>query len=129
MINVGFIEEVIFRGFLFKSMQKDNEKLAIIVSSLTFGIGHIANLLNGAELIPTIVQICYAIALGFLFVTIFLKSGSLIPCIISHIVINSLSSIGKDINNTTLIILNAILILICLLYIAWVNKKIKKANA
>ena len=45
MFNIGFIEEVIFRGFLFKMMAKDNVKLAIAVSSITFGIGHIVNLL------------------------------------------------------------------------------------
>lgn len=46
MINVGFIEEIIFRGFLFKMMEKKNTKKAIIVSAITFGIGHIVNLLN-----------------------------------------------------------------------------------
>lgn len=61
MINVEFIEEIIFRGFLFKMMEKDNVKRAIIVNEITFGIGHIVNLLNGEELIPTLMQICYAI--------------------------------------------------------------------
>lgn len=36
MINVGFIEEIIFRGFLFKMMEKENIKKAIIVSAITF---------------------------------------------------------------------------------------------
>lgn len=61
MLNVGFIEEIIFRGFLFKMIEKDNVKSAIIVSSITFGIGHIVNLLNGADFVPTLIQICYAI--------------------------------------------------------------------
>ncbi len=84
MVNIGFLEEIIFRGILYKSIEKDNQKLAIIISSLTFGIGHIVNLLNGADLVPTLMQICYAIAIGFLFVTIFNKSKSLIPCIITQ---------------------------------------------
>ena len=96
MINVGFIEEIIFRGFLFQMMAKDNVKSAIIVSSVTFGIGHIVNLLNGAEFLPTLLQIGYAISIGYLFVIIFYKSKSLIPCIITHALFNSLSilSIG-----------------------------------
>ena len=61
MLNVGFLEEVIFRGFLFKMMEKDNVNRAIIISAFTFGIGHIINLLNGANLIPTLMQVCYAI--------------------------------------------------------------------
>ena len=74
MIGVGFLEEIIFRGFLFKMMEKDNLRTAIIVSSVTFGFGHIINLLNGAEILPTLMQIMYATAGGYLFVTIFCKS-------------------------------------------------------
>lgn len=96
MINIGFLEEIIFRGVLYRSIEKDNKKLAIIISSLTFGIGHIVNLLNGADLVPTLIQICYAVAIGFLFVTIFNKSKSLIPCIVTHIAVNSLSVLGAD---------------------------------
>lgn len=91
MLCVGFIEEVIFRGFLFKAMCRDNIKLAIFVSSITFGLGHIVNLLNGRELIPTLLQICYATAAGFLFTIIFYKGKSLLPCIITHGIINSLA--------------------------------------
>ena len=96
MFNVGFIEEIIFRGFLFKMMAKDNIKSAIIISAITFGIGHIVNLFNGAELIPTLMQICYAISIGYLFVIIFYKSKSLIPCITTHCLVNSLSIFNID---------------------------------
>lgn len=91
MINVGFIEEIIFRGFLFRMMEKDNIKLAVIVSSLTFGVGHIINLFNGAFLLETLLQVCYAITIGFLFVIILCKTKSLIPCIVTHCLMNSLS--------------------------------------
>lgn len=83
MLNIGFIEEIIFRGFLFKAIAKDDTKSAIIISSITFGIGHIINLLNGADFIPTLFQICSAISIGYLFVTIFNYSKTLIPCIIT----------------------------------------------
>ncbi len=91
MIAVGIIEEIIFRGFLFKVLEKDNLKVAIIVSSFTFGIGHIVNLLNGAELIPTLLQIVYATSAGFLFTVIFHKSGSLFTCILTHSIVNATS--------------------------------------
>ena len=96
MICVGFLEEIIFRGFLFKMMAKDNVKTAIIVSSLTFGIGHIINLFNGAALIPTLIQVCYAVAGGYLFVIIFQKGKSLWPCIIAHACINASSIFGIE---------------------------------
>lgn len=125
MINVGFIEEIIFRGFLFKMIEKDNIRKAIIISAITFGIGHIVNLLNGADLIPTLMQICYAISLGYLFVIIFYKSKSLIPCIITHSLINSLSIFNIE-NNISLYIGSIFLIIISLMYATYINKTIKE---
>lgn len=124
MINIGFIEEIIFRGFLFKMMEKEKTKKAIIVSAITFGIGHIVNLLNGADVIPTIIQICYAISLGYLFVIIFYKSKSLVPCIITHAVINSLAIFNVE-NTISLYISSLILTVIPLGYAIYINKTIK----
>ena len=95
MLCVGFLEEVIFRGFLFKALCKDNIKLAIIISSVTFGLGHIMNLLNGRDIPETLMQICYAVAIGFVFTIIFYKGKSLWPCIIAHGVVNSLSAFAN----------------------------------
>lgn len=125
MMNVGFIEEIIFRGFLFKMMEKENPQKAITVSAITFGIGHIVNLLNGADIIPTIIQICYAISLGYLFVIIFYKSKSLVPCIITHAVINSLAIFNVE-NTISLYIYSLILIVISLGYAIYINKTIKE---
>jgi len=123
MINVGFIEEIIFRGFLFKMMEQDNVKSAIIVSSITFGIGHIINLFNGALLIPTLLQICYAISIGYLFVIIFYKSKSLIPCIITHSLFNSLSIFNVD-NSKFMYSSSIILILVPIVYALYIKKKV-----
>ena len=122
MVNAGFLEEMIFRGFLFKMMEKDNVKSAIIVSSITFGIGHIVNLLNGADFVPTLLQVCYAIAIGYMLVMVFYKSKSIIPCIIFHSVFNSLSVFNTG--NST-ILSSIILIVICLAYAIYINRCIK----
>ena len=94
MLCVGFLEEFIFRGLLFRAMEKDSIKTAVIVTSLTFGIGHIINLFNGSgmDLIANIGQIVSTVAFGFLFVVIFIKTGSLLPCIAAHSAINALSA-------------------------------------
>ena len=123
MINIGFIEEIIFRGFLFKMMSKDNIKTAIIVSSVTFGIGHIINLFNGADLIPTLMQVCYAISIGYLFVTIFHKSKSLIPCIVTHALVNSLSIFNVD-NFISIYVSPIFLIIVPVIYAIYINKNI-----
>ena len=123
MINVGFIEEIIFRGFLFQMMAKDNVKSAIIVSSVTFGIGHIVNLLNGAEFLPTVLQIGYAISIGYLFVIIFYKSKSLIPCIITHALFNSLSIFNAE-SESVRYIVPIFLMVAPLTYAIYINKKV-----
>lgn len=125
MINVGFIEEIIFRGFLFKAIEKDNVNKAIIISAVTFGIGHIINLINGADFIPTLIQIIYAIALGFLFIIIFYKSKSLIPSILTHSLINSLSIFGVK-SNSSLYIILMFLIIISICYSIYIIKVIKE---
>lgn len=98
MLCVGFLEEMIFRGFLFNAMAKDGIKSAIIVSSVTFGMGHIVNLFNGsgAQLLPNILQVIYAIAIGFAFVMIYYKTKSLVICIITHGIFNSLSVFANE---------------------------------
>lgn len=128
MICVGFIEEIIFRGFLFKAICQQNVNRAIIISSLTFGIGHIVNLLNGAEVLSTLLQICYAVAIGYLFTIIFYKSKSLIPCIITHSVINSLSVFTRETTAMFNIIVAIALIVISLLYAMWILKAEQSSN-
>lgn len=125
MINIGFIEELIFRGFLFRMMEKSSLNSAIIVSAITFGMGHIVNLLNGAELIPTLMQICYASAIGYLFVIIFHKSKSLVPCIITHCLVNSLSIFNVE-NTLSLYIAPVFLTIIPLAYGIYIHRTVKE---
>lgn len=125
MICVGFLEEIIFRGFLFQMMSKDNIRQTILVTSLTFGIGHILNLLNGASFIPTIIQIIYAVSTGYMFAIILVKGNSLWPCIITHSVVNSLS-IFSTTNTVTTYIAPIILTIVPILYSIYLNKKIKE---
>lgn len=113
MLCVGFLEEIIFRGLLFEAMRKDNEKAAIIISSVTFGIGHIINLINGsgADLITNLLQVIYATAAGFMFVMMYKKSKSLLACIGAHGIFNALSVFANEANTTTeMRILTAILL-------------------
>lgn len=129
MLLVGFIEELIFRGLLFKAMEKDSPKAAIIVSSITFGIGHIINLLSSGldNLLPNILQVLYATAAGFMFVIIFYKGGSLIPCIITHSLFNAMSvfSSPRLSENNIQIITAIILIIISIAYTLILLKTLK----
>lgn len=117
MLCVGFLEEIIFRGFLFNAMKKDSLKWAIIVSSLTFGIGHIINLFtSNADILATILQICYATTTGFLFVVIFYKGKTLLPCIITHSLFNALSLFAVEVKTTIDIIISVVIMVLTTTY-------------
>jgi membrane protease YdiL (CAAX protease family) len=130
MFCVGFLEEVIFRGLLYRALRRDNAKVAVIVSSVTFGMGHIINLINGsgAEWIPNLLQVVYATAAGFMFVMMYEKSRSLVGCIAIHGLFNALS-VFSDESAVTM----PVRIISCLLltlisggyaaYLAWSLKK------
>ncbi len=126
MLCVGFLEEVIFRGFLFKAICKTNVKQAVVISSITFGVGHIVNLLNGRDIPETLLQVCYAVAIGFLFTIIFYKGKSLWPCIITHGVINSLSVFASG-NEITIYEQMAGCIFVCIVSTGYALYLLKKA--
>ncbi|MBR6745629.1 MAG: CPBP family intramembrane metalloprotease [Clostridia bacterium] len=130
MLCVGFLEEVIFRGLLFEAMRKDNVKAAVIVSSVTFGFGHIINLINGSGtvLLHNLLQVVYATAAGFMFVMMYCKSKSLIVCIAAHGVFNSLSVFADEtgVTNETRILTAFLLTVITGTYALYLARSMKK---
>ncbi len=92
MLLIGFIEEMLFRGLLFRALLKrDPAPVAITISAVTFGIGHIVNLFAGQASAETVIQVFFAIAWGFIFTFVFYKSGSLLVCVIVHGMVDALS--------------------------------------
>ena len=126
MIFAGIIEEILFRGMLYKEMAESNEKSAMIVSSLLFGVGHIVNLFNGsgAELVANMCQVVYAISVGFMFVVLFKKYGSIIPCIITHSLLNALSTFNnEEMANRFIIPVSLFMVIVSVLYSIYLFKK------
>ena len=97
MALVGFVEEMIFRAFLFRVLlRKDGPRVAVIVSAVTFGIGHIVNLLAGIAIVENLMMIVFAVAWGFVFTMVYYKSGSLLLCILIHAVVDVLSVVAAE---------------------------------
>ena len=89
----GVVEEVAFRGLSgsnFMRLWHDGKKirLAAILTGIVFGGVHIANLIAGAALSATLVQVAYAIGLGIMFAAVYFRTGSLWPSIIMHCLID-----------------------------------------
>lgn len=75
------LEELLFRGAITKILlEKYSPVKAILISGLIFGIFHINP-----------VQVVGAIIMGVVFAWIYYKTKSLVPCILIHILNNSLS--------------------------------------
>ncbi len=133
MLCVGFLEEVIFRGLLYKAMAEDSPRAAMIVSSVTFGIGHFLNLINGSgmDIASNVCQVVFAIVMGFLFVTLFDRGGSLLPCILTHSAINALSTFANETGLTLEKQIARILIMtaVSAAYILFLAKTLPKSHA
>ena len=122
MLLIGYVEEMVFRGFLFKALiPKDGVKIAIIVSAVTFGIGHIVNLLAGQANLETVIQVFFAIAWGFIFTFVFYKSGSLWPCIVAHGLVNAFSKFARESVMTTWVYMAATIV-VAIVYCFWLSR-------
>lgn len=96
MICIGFIEELLFRGYLLQYLQKYAAKRAVLICGLTFGMGHIVNLINGADLYSTILQIIYAVAIGYMLSVFVEETGHILPCCVFHATFNALSAFANE---------------------------------
>ncbi len=125
MLLTGFIEEMIFRGFLFRFLlKKDPAPVAITISAVTFGIGHIVNLFTGQTSLETVIQVFYAIAWGFIFTVVFYKSGSLLICIIAHSLNSAFSKFNAESEDMTLVyIYMGASIVTAIIYCAYLSRK------
>ena len=82
------------------------------------------------NLVNNLCQIVFAVAVGFLLVTIFYRGGSLLPCIIVHSAINTLGTFANDTNLTAKMHLLhiGILIVITIVYTMILTKTLPKTQ-
>jgi|GEM_PF-3419188 len=104
-------------------------KKAIIISSAIFGVMHAGNIVGGADIFYTCIQIVFAFAFGIVFVEIFYFTKSLIPVIIWHFLHDCLTYIENTPTTQTTIILGGIQTLMLVIYAVYMWRKIdKKCN-
>lgn len=88
MINsllIAFSEELMFRGILFSGLRRALPLWpAVLAVTALFAAVHVLNLLLGASIVLTGVQVVAAFLNGLLFMAIRLRSGSLWPSILLH---------------------------------------------
>lgn len=123
MLLVGFVEEMLFRGFLFRALlKKDPVPVAIAISAVTFGIGHIVNLLTGQANVETVIQVLFAVAWGYILTMVFYKSGCLWICIIVHGMVDALSKFAAHRGNAVYVYVIATIV-IAVVYCVYLKGK------
>lgn len=101
MIAVGFFEELIYRGLIMHYLKLSSSKMAIVVSSLLFGSGHLINVLSGAELKLTIAQIIFACLFGAAAAEIVLLTKSILPVMIWHTCHNVVAHLTQTVDTSS----------------------------
>ncbi len=92
-IGVAIVEELYVRGLLLNLIEKlcykrkNSTMIAIILSSVIFGLGHIFGVLEQPILI-IITKVVWTIAMGIYFGAIYKKTNNLLLPIIIHFIIN-----------------------------------------
>lgn len=92
---VGFSEEVYFLGLIPEVLRSQGPVRRLVGSSVLFALGHFFNLLAGAGLIETILQVVFAFLFGVVALQIRWLSGSLAIPIVWHFLHNFLSLITR----------------------------------
>ncbi|MGN0675768.1 MAG: lysostaphin resistance A-like protein [Oscillospiraceae bacterium] len=76
------LEELLYRGVLLQSMRKYNERFAIFLSAVIFGLMH-----------QNYQQFLLGFLVGIPLAVVTIKYGSLLPAILTHIVMNTTSTV------------------------------------
>lgn len=93
---VGFVEEVFFRGLILRAIAPQGLWKAAIISSILFGLVHSLNVLAGANPLYTLLQVGYALAIGFGFAAVTLRTGAIWPLVIIHALIDFTSFLASN---------------------------------
>ncbi|WP_109708351.1 CPBP family intramembrane glutamic endopeptidase [Faecalicatena contorta] len=131
MVSVGFFEEIIYRGLILQYLNRRSTKIAIFLSTALFGVGHIVNLLGGAELKATLVQIVFAMLFGFVCAEVVFLTNSIVIGIVWHSIHNIISQLTATPSSELefIIITVQCIILAALGYVFWCRLKLEHTNA
>ncbi len=89
---IGVFEELAFRGMLFPILLENRRGTSrqifrtTVTVSAVFGLVHLVNLLEGAGIGPTLLQVGYSFLIGGMCSIVLLKSGNLLLCVLLHAV-------------------------------------------
>ncbi|MNO19778.1 CAAX amino terminal protease self- immunity [compost metagenome] len=96
---VAFVEESIYRGLIFKTLLTKGATTAVITSSILFSITHLLNALSSTDMKQIVLQLVYALLIGFVLSLLMLKNNNIVPLILFHFIHNLIQFVGNDNTN------------------------------
>ena len=114
---VGFHEETYFRGIICNLWQKRSRRAAVLVSAVLFALVHMMNVLNGARLGYTVMQMAVAFVYGITLALIFFFTGSIWPCIWLHAFHDACAFAGRDFGNEEWMAIIWIAVFLCYIWL------------
>lgn len=90
---VGFTEESIFRGIIKERLGSKGPVFYIVFSSIFFGILHMANAFNGADIIHIVLQVINAFLIGIILALLIEITSNIIPLIAFHFIFDALAQV------------------------------------
>lgn len=87
-LGTALLEEVVFRFAFIEAIDRTNlKKYDVWISAVVFGLCHLASILAGAAILPTLAQAGYTLLLGLVLGFLY-KVGGIFPCILLHFAFN-----------------------------------------
>lgn len=128
MLFTVFLEELLFRGYLLVYLLEkcgiDNKLIGMIVSSVLFGMFHIVNLFQGADLLYTMIQMLCACGIGLCLCVLVSRYKSIFPGTIIHYLIN-ITSFDMEKSNYNVLLCFFILSVLYIFYACLLNRKFR----
>jgi len=93
LLVAPIVEELVFRGIIFRSLRKHGFWLASLASCLSFGLLHVVTSLFTGDFTDLIFVLPYAI-MGFFFCLAYEKTKNIYGCIILHVLNNTIAMLA-----------------------------------
>lgn len=139
-LMIGVFEEIAFRGVLFPLLLENRRGTtrqifrSTVAVSAVFGLVHLVNLLEGADIGSTLLQVGYSFLIGGMCSIVLLKSGNLLLCILLHAIYDFCGGLYPTLGegvwwDTPTVIFTALLGTAVFVWMLWILTKIKPAEA
>lgn len=124
---VAFVEESIYRGLILKTLLPKGAKTAVITSSILFSITHLLNALSSTDITQILLQLVYALLIGFALALLMLKNNNILPLISFHFIHNLIQFVGND-NTSEYMGIDLFILLVLAVQCVWLVLSFRKPN-